>query len=289
MGAAFSTIENNYIHDIWVKRQFNGYEIAGIKFHAALDTQIRRNRICRVGRGMWLDWMAQGTRLSNNLLYENDMEDVFFEVNHGPYLVDNNIFGSPINVQNESQGGAYVHNLFAGVLCFTPERNRYTPYHLPHQTDVAGLSIILNGDDRYYNNLFMPVDPDKKRPYGQPTYSQNAYPNFMDGNAYYNRTVPPEGDKHFVSQPDFVPNFRIEENGKEVYVSFAAQELSGAQTDMVTTERLGKAKFPKAAYEQPDGSPIVVDTDYTGMQRKANPTPGPFEELKAGDNRVKVW
>ncbi|KAA6299936.1 MAG: hypothetical protein EZS26_003924, partial [Candidatus Ordinivivax streblomastigis] len=32
MGAAFSLIANNHIHDIWTKRQFTGAEIAGIKF-----------------------------------------------------------------------------------------------------------------------------------------------------------------------------------------------------------------------------------------------------------------
>ncbi|MDR0756479.1 MAG: right-handed parallel beta-helix repeat-containing protein [Tannerella sp.] len=102
MGAAFSIVENNYIHDIWVKRQFDGAEIAGIKFHAAIDTQIRNNRICRTGRGMWLDWMAQGARISRNVVYENDLEDIFFEVDHGPYLVDNNIFGSSVNVWDMS-------------------------------------------------------------------------------------------------------------------------------------------------------------------------------------------
>ncbi|MDR1593273.1 MAG: right-handed parallel beta-helix repeat-containing protein, partial [Prevotellaceae bacterium] len=124
MGAAFSIVENNYIHDIWVKRQFDGAEIAGIKFHAAIDTQIRNNRICRVGRGMWLDWMAQGTRISHNLAYENDLEDIFFEVDHGPFLVDNNIFASPVSVWEMSQGGAYVHNLIAGIVRPSQEKGR---------------------------------------------------------------------------------------------------------------------------------------------------------------------
>ena len=42
MGAAFSTIENNHIYNIWTKRQFSGAEIGGIKFHAAVDTKIGR-------------------------------------------------------------------------------------------------------------------------------------------------------------------------------------------------------------------------------------------------------
>ncbi|MDR2027590.1 MAG: right-handed parallel beta-helix repeat-containing protein, partial [Prevotellaceae bacterium] len=201
MGAAFSIVENNYIHDIWEKRQFSGAEIAGIKFHAAIDTQIRNNRIRRTGRGMWLDWMAQGTRISHNIIYENDQEDLFFEVDHGPYLVDNNILGSPVNVWDMSQGGAYVHNLFSGMFRITQEKGRYTPYHLPHRTDVAGLSIILNGDNRFYNNLFVPVNPDAKLNHGKSAYDKGSYPNFMDGNAYYNRATPFGEEKHSVSQP----------------------------------------------------------------------------------------
>jgi hypothetical protein len=272
-----------------VKRQFDGAEIAGIKFHAAIDTQIRNNRICRVGRGMWLDWMAQGTRISHNLAYENDLEDIFFEVDHGPYLVDNNIFASPVSVWEMSQGGAYVHNLIAGTIRLSRETSRYTPYHLPHSTEVAGLSIILNGDSRFYNNLFVPVNPNEKWTYGLAEYDKTGYPNFIDGNAYYNRAVQSGKEEHFVTKPDFDPKFKLEERGKEVYISFAVQGLGDVKTGTVTTERLGKAKFPKAAYEQPDGTPIVFDKDYLGVKRGEQPAPGPFERLKDGDNIIKVW
>ena len=38
---------------------------------------------------------------------------------------------------------------------------RYTPYHLPHATEVAGLMTIQGGDDRWFNNLFPgPVEGD---------------------------------------------------------------------------------------------------------------------------------
>ena len=289
MGAAFSLIENNHIHDIWTKRQFSGWEIAGIKFHAAIDTRIHGNRIHRVHRGIWLDWMTQGTRVSRNLLYDNDTEDLFIEVSHGPYLVDNNIFGSPVNVLDQSHGGAFVHNLFAGAITVRTERNRYTPYHLPHQTDVAGLSIILNGDNRFYNNLFLPVRPDEKRNYGLAAYNKAGYPSFANGNVYCNQAQPFEKEEHRLALSDFDPDFNVEDKGNDIYISFSLKEMNRLQTEKITTEKLGKAKLPKQFYEQPDGKPIVIDTDYLGRPRTEHPAPGPFEQLKDGEMRWKVW
>lgn len=292
MGAAFSLIENNHIHDIWVKRQFTGAEIGGIKFHAAVDTRIIHNRIHNAGRALWLDWMTQGTRVSGNLFYDNDMEDLFLEVNHGPFLVDNNIFASRRSILEQSQGGAYVHNLIAGDIYRYVEHGRYTPYFLPHSTEVAGLSIIPGGDDRYINNLFataLPNEKDSKRKYGLADYNKTVYPMMVDGNVYYNGALPFEGEKNKVVLPDFKPDVKVEETGDGVYLSLSVQGLDGLQTSRVTTERLGKAKLPRQAYEQPDGSPIDVATDYLGNARGNQPKPGPLESIKDGAIRIKVW
>jgi hypothetical protein len=289
MGAAFSLVENNHIHHIWTKRQFSGAEIAGIKFHAAIDTRICGNRIHRVGRGIWCDWMTQGTWISRNLLYDNDQEDFFVEVSHGPFLVENNILCSPISILDVSQGGAYVHNLFAGAFRVGQEKNRYTPYHLPHQTDVAGLSIILNGDNRFYNNLFLPVQPNEKNKYGLAVYNNAGYPSFVGGNVYYNQAQPFEKEENRLTVSDFNPAFTIEDKGKEVYISFSLKNINTLQTEKISTDRLGKAKFPKQNYEQPDGQPIVFDTDYLGRSRPDRPAPGPFEQVKDGELRLKVW
>ena len=293
MGAAFSLIENNNIHDIWVKRQFTGAEIGGIKFHAAVDTRIIHNRIHNAGRALWLDWMTQGTRVSGNLFYDNDMEDLFLEVNHGSFLVDNNIFASRRSILEQSQGGAYVHNLIAGDIYRYVEHGRYTPYFLPHSTEVAGLSIIPGGDDRYINNLFATVLPenekDSKRKYGLADYNKTVYPMMVDGNVYYNGALPFEGEKNKVVLPDFKPDVKVEETADGVYLSLSVQGLDGLQTSCVTTGRLGKAKLPRQAYEQPDGSPIDIATDYLGNARGNQPKPGPLESIKDGAIRIKVW
>ena len=119
-----------------------------------IDVTIRHNRIHNVGRGIWLDWMTQGARVTKNLFYNNDLEDLFLEVNHGPFIVDNNIFLSHAAIRTQSEGGAFINNLIAGMVQNWPDLNRFTPYFLPHSTDIAGLTTVLGGDDRYYNNIF---------------------------------------------------------------------------------------------------------------------------------------
>lgn len=155
LGGAFSQILQNRIYNIHHKRIFHGAEVGGIKLHASLDTQICENVIYSSYRALWLDWQAQGTRISRNVFYDNLSEDFFMEVCHGPYMVDHNLFLSPMNFRNMAQGGAFVHNLFAGRFVVRPELTRYTPYHMPHETAVAGYSNIAGGDDRYYNNIFL--------------------------------------------------------------------------------------------------------------------------------------
>lgn len=155
MGGAFSQIYDNQIYNIHHKRLRHGAEVAGIKLHAAIDTQIYQNKIYSCYRGIWLDWQAQGTQISKNVLYDNLSEDLFVEVCHGPYMVDHNLFLSPMNFRNMAQGGAFVHNLFSGRFVLRPELNRTTPYHIAHETAVLGYSNITGGGDQYYNNLFI--------------------------------------------------------------------------------------------------------------------------------------
>ncbi len=158
LGGAFCRITGNRIYNIHHKRIFHGAEVGGIKLHAALDTEISGNLIYGCYRAVWLDWQAQGTRLCRNVFFDNLSEDLFVEVCHGPYLADHNLFLSRMNFRNMAEGGAFVHNLFAGRFLQAAELTRWTPYHFPHETAVAGYSNIVGGDDRFFNNLFLGDD-----------------------------------------------------------------------------------------------------------------------------------
>ena len=182
MGAVFSTIEDCHIHHICNSQQLGGAETAGIKLHAAIDVTIRRNHIHDCIMGVWLDWEAQGARVSQNLMYNNERPkglaqaqgamfstDVFIEVGHGPTLIDNNLLLSNVSITIPSEGIAVVHNLIFGGFSLInsgvdsiengQREPRYTPYHIRHRTEVAGFMTILHGDDRIYNNIFVQNKP----------------------------------------------------------------------------------------------------------------------------------
>ncbi len=177
MGGVFSIIEDNHIHHINNMMELGGAEIAGIKMHAAIDVIMRRNHIHNCTMGIWTDWEAQGTRITQNLLHDNQRpafarqlrggmcsQDLFVEVGHGPTLIDNNILLSEATLRFATQGVAMVHNLICGALTIVGGGTgpRYTPYHMPHRTEVMGFMTILHGDDRFYNNIFVqkyPADP----------------------------------------------------------------------------------------------------------------------------------
>ena len=297
MGAAFSLIEGNNIYNIHQKNQIGGAEIGGIKFHAAIDAIIRGNRIHdNLAFGSWFDWMTQGTRISQNLYYNNAWMDIYFEVNHGPFLVDNNVLLSSTGIGTQSEGGAFVHNLIAGQLVNLPDLGRFTPYHLPHSTSVAGLSTIMGGDDRYYNNIFLGLGAEINKAdihnnYGLVGYNSAKLPVWISGNVYYNRALPYKDEPDFVQDAGFKSEFTITEEGNSVFLSFTTDEKAAdPKTQLITTELLGKAKIPKEAFENPDGTPLKIDTDYFGKKRsESNPSAGPFENPGKGLVRLKVW
>ncbi len=170
MGGVFSIIEDNHIHHINNMQELGGAEISGIKLHAAIDVIIRRNHIHHCTMGIWCDWEAQGTRITQNLLHDNQRppyakilpggmmsQDIFVEVSHGPTLIDNNILLSDVSLRCATQGVAMVHNLICGAFTSVGAGTtwRYTPYHIPHRTEVMGFMTILHGDNRFYNNIFI--------------------------------------------------------------------------------------------------------------------------------------
>lgn len=315
MGCVFSEIAHNHIYNIAVKHEYFGYEIGGIKLHAAIDVQIHHNNIHNCTLGTWLDWQAQGTRVSKNLYYAND-RDLMVEVTHGPYLVDNNIFASSYNFDNIAQGGAYLHNLCCGTMRREDVLDRSTPYHFPHTTEVAGTTVVYSGDDRIFQNIFLggTVTYTEQSVHGTEGYNGHTnsleeyindvvsrgngdleqfkhvkQPVYIRGNAYLKGAKPYEREENtYVSDTD--PAVRIVEEDGKTYLELNVEKgMLEIPTEVYGTEKLGMPRITEAPYENPDGTPIVFDTDYLGQARSGQPAAGPMEGLKEGMNRILVW
>ena len=311
MGCSFSTIQGNTIHDIYVHRLFSGAEMAAIKFHGAVDVQIMNNHIYRSGSfGIWLDWMAQGAQIKSNLMNDNST-DIFLEVDHGPMLISNNILLSKSNLLMNSSGATFVHNLFAGKIDVIHYDARLTPYMKPHSTYVVALHDNPSGNIQFINNLFVNGGDASQ-------YNKALLPVVFDGNVYTKgavRAIKNNGqdrfgemnknaeeqmkeykehiatEKNAFVDNDFDASVNLSQQGKGVYLEIAFDKKWLAQKHkLITTETLNKAIVPNLPFENVDGSPLRIDTDYLGKKRNvANPSPGPFEIKASGKQKIKVW
>ena len=337
LGCVFCVIEDNHIHHINNKQELNGAEIGGIKLHAAIDTILARNHIHHCTRGLWLDWQAQGTRVTGNSFHHNQPvpgralrsqlsfgEDIFVEVSHGPTLIDHNLLLSQAAGRISTQGIAFVQNLIAGSFTFVgggtmnagvdhPESVRYTPYHVPHGTAVAGFMSILHGDAQFLNNIFVQqdvpqqymdyiIETDRNRlnamnmqtgtiPYeNYPTWEQYlktfTRENITGNRAIYYTELPvtAKGNVYFNGAKS--ANCEVDPVHVDKQVQFDLTDdtlttdlyrhLPEVCTAVVNSDVLGIAFESEQRYEQPDGSDLVLDTDFFGVRHEEHPLPGPF-------------
>jgi Right handed beta helix region/Protein of unknown function (DUF1565) len=326
LGCAFSTIEDNHIYDIALKREFYGYEIAGIKLHAAIDVSIRHNRIHNCSLGAWLDWQAQGTRVSRNLFYDN-RRDMFVEVSHGPYLVDHNVFGSPASLELFSQGGAFVNNLVCGTVSLEPVLDRPTPFHAPHSTQIAGYAAIYGGDDRHVGNIYLggngaqaygpTARPGQSAAHGTAGYNghpptkqeflalvadvtRGDHQRFVDVKqpVYIRDNVYGEGASRYDAEknPGVLPGSTtyavVVDDGDEVYLDVLLPPSFDNIRVAVTTGRdLEPVRFVDAEFEEPDGTPALPIVDLTGVVKTVQGVypAGPLATLASGASRTRVW
>jgi alpha-N-arabinofuranosidase len=206
------------------------------------------------------------------------------EVDHGPFLVDNNIFLSGTSQRIVSQGGAYAHNLFCGGINLTQYDRRLTPFMKAHSTEVAGLHDNPSGDMRFYNNLFAQAGD-------LSPYNQARLPMSVKGNVFLGTAKPSTQEKAPLFKPGFDPAiklnntdgaFRLEINLDKTWATEQRREL-------VTSDLLGTATIPHLPFVRADNTSVRIDTDYSGRPRNpANPFPGPFESPDGGKHSILI-
>ena len=323
MGAIFSQIYGNHIYDIYSKRQLGGFEMGGIKLHAPIDVLIKDNCIHNSFKGIWIDWQATGIRITGNLLYDNSWMDLHIEVSHGPHVIDNNCFLSNLNLWNIAVGSAYIHNLFAGQICKSWENARFTPYHYPHSTKVAGIMTTQGGDDRWINNIFIktPAPPydifenanRPKREQGVMDFGLGMYDNFPDklsgagfaiaemsdqklpvtarNNLYLNGAIPYTKGVNERTVNNAGIKVRLLEKEGIVYLYFEPDvNHTGLNCPVVKGPDLGEALVPEAVFENPDDTTLLINSDYFGGNRNAGKNhAGPFTIASTGAAGLKLW
>lgn len=312
LGGAFSIYRGNEIYNInRTDDRISGWETAGIKLHAAIDSYIENNIIINTTRGIWLDWQAQGTQVRGNVIDESDMNDIFVEVSHGPTMVYNNIFLSDLGIRVDAQGIVFANNLVWGRVHVLESKDRYTPYHFPHSTKVKGLFNNTGGDNRFYNNIFLGQSVDfKTGNNGMTSYDKYPtvqevedskpipffkklsmkFPIWSEGNIYFNEAQP---SIHDVNAQVYGKNSVT----AKLYKKDGAYYLDGYKVDLdllkkahtvgVNTEMLGSTIIAQMIFVNPDDTPFVLDVDLYGYPRNIdNPMVGPFE---SGEMSAPIW
>ena len=174
LGAVFSTIDNCDISYCHWKKPYGGAEMAGIKIHAAVDFTISGCRIHHCGDigGIWLDWMAQGARIVGNRMWANK-RDLFFEVDHGPILVEGNDLLSDMALMAYSQGAAFVGNRMRGTYQYHNDKRR-TPIFKPHSVTLDSLDEVECGQGAFiFINNILGNDPRFEKEAHKSRYEDN--------------------------------------------------------------------------------------------------------------------
>jgi alpha-N-arabinofuranosidase len=170
----------------------------------------------------------------------------------------------------------------AGRIRVLVGEKRLTPHLKAHATTVAGLHANLGGDERFYNNIFVQG--------GTAPYDPVQLPMFMAGNVYLSGALPSKHESNPLVQTEINPGIKLVEKQDGYWLQITPDPAWSQQPrPLVTTELLGRAKTPDLPYEQPDGSPYRLDTDYFGKPRNvANPGVGPFVYTGQGMLNLKV-
>lgn len=311
LGSAFSKIYNNHIYNIGNKREFFGYEIAGIKLHAAIDTQVYNNYVHNCSLGMWFDWQTQGTRISKNIFNDNT-RDLFVEVSSGPYIVDNNILTADYALDNHAQGGAYVNNIINGEIVHRLMLDRATPYHVPHSILIAGFAPVYGGDDRFYNNIFIGQEgiPNvgteiyngyttslsefkeavAKEEGDHESFHKIKQPVYIEDNAYFNKANQFNRENRNFINESVDPDLSIVEEGNDVYLNISVPEsFIEFKGKVYDTETLPKVRIVDADFEDENGNSLTLNTDLNDDLREHESMIGPLQTLATGNNKVKIW
>ena len=149
---------------------------------------------------------------------------------------------------------------------------------------MLGLAVPIRDDERFHNNLFV------GRHGGLDVYGEKAVNLQAAGNVFLAGAEPATDEHRAMVLTDVDPGLEFEEgpDGWHLHITLDDRWVQQDDLSLVTTKVLRKAKTPDLPYEQPDGAPYRIDTDYFGKRRnEESPFPGPF--AKPDQSRKQIW
>ena len=167
--------------------------------------------------------------------------------------------------------------LLTSLAAHAAENFRVGGLQCEMQENPAGIE-----DKRYFNNILVGT-------------SLSGYKDrnliWLGGNVFLKGGTPCDMEKKPLLLPNYDPKLNLVEKPNGWYLELAVDKSWGStKRQLVTTELLGKALTPNQSFENPDGTPVRITTDYFDKPRDSNnPFPGPFEITQDGTQSIKVW
>ncbi|HEY5499412.1 MAG TPA: right-handed parallel beta-helix repeat-containing protein [Bacteroidales bacterium] len=288
-----SMVEGNIFQDINTKNEFGGAETAAFKSHNTVDLTIKNNIFRRINVyrngwafAIWIDWRNQGNRITGNVFSDlKNTAAIEIECDHGPTLIDNNIFAlssdSSIAVKHNSSNVIVVHNLFINAIDGHYHSSIYQKWYKPHTRTVENGDTIRIFNDKSYNNIFI----------GGNNFIPLRTGYACDFNAYLQDALKCSwSDTNSHSNPDFKSDVTIENSDSSTIVFFRVdEETVSMKCPLISNSFIGSCDPTGQGIEKNDGSPVSINTDIIGAQR-SNVTPkvGPIENLRQGTNKYSL-
>ncbi len=308
---------NNTLRFFELKR----WEQAGIKCHHIKDGHIFRNYIAdnQLTYGVWLDNQFPDSRVSHNVIVNNDRAGVFLEMSDYGFnraLIDNNVIvGNHENSVyiHDASGATFAHNLFANTV---PRGNRSQAVHIRqvsartktyhhsffnnlfignrHWVDVNHPSH-RSGPQRFENNVFdgnpderrfvINHDSDKPAPWDDAQFVKMVSDELGEKSPGVNQLTSPLGAKMNAQLWQAFWNSHGLENSNESRFhpnSHVEYDAENQTLKVVVSYNPQETSSTKVA---------GLDTDLLGarINGRGDAVAGPFQNLKEGSNEFRVW
>ena len=103
---------------------------------------------------------------------------------------------------------------------------------------------------------------------------------------FFNGAKPCKKEKNFAVIKDTVELSLVEKNGTYHLKTNLYEFMPKIPCQMISTGILGMAFEPEEAFENPDGTPIIMNEDILGRKRDLRPIPGPFAQGEEAEENL---